>query len=439
MSPRGGGGSGGPKIGKVYTVSNDGEDFEQIGIQVYGHSGGSSLIWGANPNVTPGSKLVKGQQIIIPGKPPAVKLTGKADDEMTFMIDGIEIKMTSARIISTMDTGSDGWIGKTPWTPGADIAFDKATRPFGYPRAAAYIGNELIVGGRLYTVEPEMSDHGLVKGLHGFSFTADIIDSHMQPPYEFNNVTLKQLADALLPPFGIKAVWETEVGAKFPRVTANEGDTVFGFFAKLATSRGMLVSCTNEGDLLFLKAKTDGATVGTLEEKQPMVTEWKARYDGRKRFHTYKCITSGAKQGAVVPIWSQMKPGGQSGPAKQGPSTIISTDPAVPLGRNLVFKADDTTPGNIKDAARWKRNRQFVDALTQPYPVIGWYAPDGTLWKRNTLVTVVSPTLGVPKGFTFCIRSVEFMLDAQHGRTAILHLVPPQAFTGKDLGEVWTL
>lgn len=437
MSPRGGGGGAGPRMGSVYVTRHDGESPEHIGEQVYGTTKGAPLIWGANPNINPGTKLRKGQLVIIPGNPPPVKLTDKSDDDMTFLIDGNEVKMTSARIISTMDTASDGWQGKTPWTPGADPAFDKATRPFGYTRAAVYIGNDLIVGGRLYTVEPEMTDSGLVKGLHGYSFTADIIDSHMVPPYEYNNVTLKQLADALLPPFGIKAVWETEVGAAFPRVTANEGDTVFGFFAKLATGRGILVSCTAEGDLLFLKAKTEGDTVGTLSEDQPMVIEWKAMYDGRKRFHAYKCITSGAKQGAVVPLWNQIQPGAAASPAKRGPSTIIEIDPNVPVGRTLVFTADDTQHGNIKDAARWKRNKQFVDALTQPYPVVGWYAPDGSRWKCNTLVTVVSQVLGVPNGFTFCIRSVEFILEHDK-RTAILHLVPPQAFSGKDIGEIWS-
>lgn len=439
MSPRGGGGGGaGPRIGKIYEVRQDGEEPEQIGTQVYGSAKGGSMIWGANPNLSKKSKLIKGQKVIIPGKPPAVKLTGKNDDEMTFIIDNVEIKMTNARIIRTMDTASDGWTGKTPWTPGADPAFDVATRPFGYSRAAAYIGNDLLVGGRLYTVEPEMSSEGLVKGLHGYSFTADVIDSHMQPPYEFNGYNFKQLSEALLPQFGIKAVFETEVGAAFKRITAHEGDSVFGLFAKLAAARGMLISCTNEGDLLFLKAITEGTPVGTLIESEPMCESWKAVYDGRKRYHTYKCIVSGAKQGAVVPVWSQIKPGTSATPSKQGPSTIISTDSAVPLGRNMTFRADDTTPGSIQDAARWKRNRQFVESLTQPYPVIGWYAPDGSRWKPNTLITVVSATLGVPKGFTFCIRSVEFIMDHDK-RSAVLHLVPPQAFTGKDLGEVWSL
>jgi len=171
MSPRGGGGSG-PRIGTVYRNNEDGGDLEVIGTQVTGSPKGGAVIWGANPNIASTStKLKKGQLIIIPGNPPPVKLTDKDPDMMTILIDGIEVPMTSSRILRTMDTCSDGWTGSTPWTPGADPAFDRATRPYSYVRSAAYIGNELMVGGRLYTVEPEMTDNGLVKGFHGYSFT----------------------------------------------------------------------------------------------------------------------------------------------------------------------------------------------------------------------------------------------------------------------------
>jgi len=108
----------------------------------------------------------------------------------------------------------------------------------------------------------------------------------------------------------------------------------------------------------------------------------------------------------------------------------------VPRSRWTTFHADDTTPGNIRDAARWKRNRTFVDALTQELPVSGWYAPDGSLWRVNTRVTVISPTLGVPDGYTFTIRAVEYEYS-DRGRTATLSLVPPEAYTNMDVGIIW--
>jgi prophage tail gpP-like protein len=427
----------------VYEVTEDG-DLDKVAGEVYGNPSKSAVLQWSNPAYgTTGASRVgngvkKGEQLIIPGNPPPLRLTGKQPDDLTVLIGGLDIPQMSARIIRTMDTGTDGWTGRIAWVPGVDAGVDRVTRPFGYERAAAYIGNELLVAGCLYMTEPEMTERGMTKGLHGFSFTADAIDSHVQPPYEYNNVSLKQLADALTPPLGIKAVFTDEVLADaqiaFPRVTSHERDSIFTFLAKLATQRGILVSSTPQGDLFFLRANTEGKPVGTLQEKEPMVVGWKARYDGRKRFYAYKCITSGAKQGAVLQ-WDNPGHGAPSG--KAGPSLVISYDKTIPRSRFITFHADDTVPGNIHNAARWKRNKQFVEALTHEFPVTDWYAPNGKLWEPNTLVTVISPTLGVPDGYNFLIRQIEFILDDKR-RTAMLSLVPPNAYSEKDIGLVWT-
>jgi prophage tail gpP-like protein len=265
------------------------------------------------------------------------------------------------------------------------------------------------------------------KTLTGFSYTIDAVDSHVRPPYERTNVTLEQLAKEMCRSVSIGSVFEVPSGGKFARCTGHESDTIFVHLSKLATERGILVSCTTEGNMLFWRARVDSKSVGTLEEGKPGVTAWKADFDGRKRYHAYHCITAGMP--GAEPTW------GQAGTGKTGPSTITEIDPSVPLSRFLSFRADNTTPGNIKDAARWRKNRQIIDTLTQSLPVDGWYAPNGKLWEPNTIVTVVSPTLGVPKGYDFLIRAVEFVLEDR--REAVLHLIPPDAYTGKDLSDIW--
>ena len=70
------------------------------------------------------------------------------------------------------------------------------------------------------------------------------------------------------------------------------------------------------------------------------------------------------------------------------------------------------------------------------FPVSSWYGPDGKLWRENTIVTVKSPTMFVPNGFDFLIRSVEYEFTTE-GATAKLGLVPPQVFTGDPIDEPW--
>lgn len=430
---RGGGGNR-PIPGRQYVVNQDG-DLDEMATQAYGDPGGSAKIWGANRPRK--SKSVKrGEVFIIPGEKPADQLTGKAPEDFTVIIGGVEVPIMSGRIVRTMDTGADGWSGKIAWEPGQYREIDRVTRPYGYERTAAYLGNELQVAGCLYTVSPEMDHSGLSKELIGYSFTVDAIDSSMLPPYQSENITLKQLANELCGPLGIKAVFEADFGGAFTRTCADEGEKIFEHLAKLAAQRGGLVSNTRQGDMLFHRAKTEQVPVGTLEESQPLVMGWKAVYDGRKRYHAYKCITQGLKGRSTAPeIWGSTP----TGPAvKRSPPSVTALDTGCPRPRWLTFKADDVTQGNVKNAANWKRNRHFIDALTLPFPVSSWYAPNGKLWDTNTLVTIVSRTLGVPRGFTFLIRHVEFEFDHK-GRTAMLYVVPPEAYSGKDIGEIWTL
>lgn len=444
MSPRGGGGSNRPTPGREYVVKrtdDGGEYMEDIGVAATGKTGAAGVlpIWAANPQLTPTkTKLPAGTKLVIPGGTAPPKVSGKAPYDVTCVIGGKEIPLLSVRILRTMDTGTDAWSARIAWTPGADPTLDHVTRPFGYQRAAVFIGNALQINGRLYTVAPELTDRGRVKGLVGYSYTVDAVDSSVMPPYEVYGLGLKQLANYYCQAMGIEAIFTPEVAddkdfmAPFTKATAQEGERIFDHLAKLAAQRGGLVSCTPEGNLLFLRAAHGGKPVGTLREGEPMVTDWRAIYDGRKRWHVYKIITAGVKgRNAVLPVWESTVTSG-----KQLSSTISELDGDVPFSRFQTFRADDVTPGNIHHAARWKRNKCFADALTTPLPVDDWYAPNGKVWEPNTLVTVVSPTLGVPTGFDFLIRSVEFELDDK-GRKATLNLVPPQAFTGKDLGEIW--
>lgn len=405
-------------MSQQYTVTTE-TTLEQVAARVYG----DPSLWPRIQRANAIDTLYPGAVLIIPGVSKARDLPNRNPYDLTVVIDGYEVPLMDARLLRTMDTGADAWSGRIAWTPGRDPIIDRITRPYSYADAAAYIGGKLRVNGRLYIVSPELSTDGRTKALTGFSFTADAIDSTVKPPYERNGITLEQLAAELLEPIGIKAVFRTATGGPFERVTANEGDTIFAHLAKLASQRGVLVSSTPDGDLLFHKATTSKQTVGTIEEGQPGALIFAATFDGRARYNVYKCITPDSGTSLA---WD----------STGDPKTVIARDNRVPLSRFLTFQGDDTTPGNIRNAAEWRRSKQMVDALSIPFPVQDWYAPNGELWQENTLVTIVSETLSVPNGFDFLIRSVEYQLDSNR-RSAVLGLVPPSAYSGEPLGDVW--
>ena len=409
-----------PTPGKQYTIQDE-NTLSQVARRAYGNGNHWPRIWRANQSALRSGDpdlIFPGEVIFIPEiaelQRESAALTNRKPDDLSIILDGIEIKSTASKILLTMDTLSDGWTAIMPWTLGDNPELDARIAPYAYAPARVYIGGVLQISGYLYTPESELNELGTIKNLEGFSRTADLIDSDMRPPYEENNVTLRQRAEKLVQVGGIKAVFETDTGGKFDRVTAGETEKIGAHLGKLAFQRAVLQSSTPEGNVLYWNANVNGAPVATLQEGQPPVMKFRFRPDGRKRFNTYRAIST-------TPF---------------GANEAVVKDDRVPRSRIKTFRVSDSLAGEIEAAAKWARNRALADALTIPLPVEGWLDPNGKLWEPNTKVTVISPAIHVPNGFDFLIRSIQFSETAR-GKNAILNIVPPQVYTKEEIKEPW--
>jgi len=344
------------------------------------------------------------------------QLASKNKNDFTIVIGSREIKFQSARAIRTMDTAADSWTARVAWNPGQDADFDNLIKPYTYQDAKVFIGDERIITGSLYTPTTNKSNSGITVDLEGFSYTADAIDSTMVPPYEVSNITPEDRANQLLNHIGVKSVFDFNFGGPFDRLTAEITDTIFSHLQEMIGQRGGLFSSTPYGNALFTRAKTDGAPVGTLEAGGTFYNSIGGKFDGRKMFNSITAI-------------------GES-PGNTSKKATVN-DSSIPRSRFFTFKADDTTDGDIENAAAWKRSQLYADAYTIQLPVTGWYSPNGTLWRENTLVTVIDPVIFAPDGFTFLIRQVEYVLE-NSGRTAILSLVPPTVYSGGKIILPWS-
>ena len=107
------------------------------------------------------------------------------------------------------------------------------------------------------------------------------------------------------------------------------------------------------------------------------------------------------------------------------------------VSRHLNINVAESDDEDMVSTAEREAERATIDALTIPWPVSSWYsdANNTKLWTPNTMVSVISPTLSIPDGFDFLIRSVEYEYS-DDGTRAKLGLVPPQIYTGEPL-EIW--
>lgn len=409
-----------PTPGKQYTIQDE-NSLSQVSRRAYGTFTHWPRIWRANQSALRSGDpdlIFPGEIIYIPELAELLRdepdINNREPDELSIVIDGIEIRYSAARVMLTMDTASDGWTATLPWTRGDNPALDEAMIPYTYPPAKVYIGGVLKISGYLYTPEYSQGNDGTLVSLAGFSRTADIIDSNMHPPYEENNVTLKQRSRKLAQAHGIKAIFQAAAGGPFDRVTAGETETVGAHLGKLARERGLLQSDTPEGNLLYWEADTKSAPVATLEEGRPPVGRLTSKADGRRRFNSYRAIST-------TPF---------------GENESVVKDNRVPRSRIRTIRMSESMAGELSDAAKWERNRAMADSLTMPVPVAGWLNErTGLPWDVNTKVTLVAPSIRVPQ-FDFLIRSLE-LEERDNEKSGILNIVPPQVYTKEDIIEPW--
>jgi prophage tail gpP-like protein len=346
----------------------------------------------------------------------------------TLILNGREVPVIAGHLTRSIDNVADQWTAEIPWTPGADPDLDKAVRFRSYADSRVYLGGSLQNSGRLYNVENELAKTGRTKKLEGASYTADLVDSTVSmdamthgidpdSPASLANPwtggSVWNFCNAILPPLGIGV--KTDLGdvdafytKPFEQIEMQLTETYAQVITRLAFQRGMLVTSDVHGNLFLTRPDQQQQPLCTLREGDEVVTQWKLKIAGRELWNRY-IVYSESGLGALELDDSE-------------------PDPNVPPSRTLAVIASLTDFGGLKQTSRFKRNQQIVKALTFSLPVTGWYTPKGALWQPNKLVTVVSETLEIPKGFTFLIKAVDFDYT-KAACSAILHLIPPDAYS----------
>jgi prophage tail gpP-like protein len=351
---------------------------------------------------------------------PELFLPGKEPDDLTIVVDGEELVLESARVIRSIDTGADAFSASLPFDP-SDEKLAELLKPYGYQSTAVYLGEDIVINGFLFIMENEFTTGGIRKIIEGATITANIVDSNLLPPYQYNKIKFEDIASTILEPFGIGIRIDSSaiqnLFEPFDRVVVEPTDKAFDFLAGLARQRGVLLTCNPEGELVATKAAS-GRPVASIKEEAPPQQEYRIRFDGRKRFAKYLVLGQTPKKVSI---------------------SASALDAVPPEGRiNIIKAGNESTQGNIQDAADWARSKAVADTMTFPVPVYSWYTkPDGDLWEPNTLVTIESAAMNIPDGFDFLIRSVEYEWSSG-GTPAVLNVVPPNVFTGEEIIDPWS-
>ena len=433
-----------PEAGRWYRVKS-GDRFTFLAGTLYGDQSKANVIVSANSFVlnrglSPEDYpwIYPGDALFLPLNPPVDKfkrlaerrLPGDNPDDFTLIIGGRRVPVEAGRVVRTMNTLSDQWSAKIAWTPFADPELDELIRPGSFSKASVYLGGELMINGQLFGIETILGNRQSAD-LTGYSYTVNMLDSSVVAPYERTNISLEAYCISQAYPHSVNVTIDDGVGQgpPFAKVSSDFQSKKGGEVIRLAAQRGLLATSDELGDLVITQAKTDGETVGSIQEGDPGAREYRAKFDGRARFRTTLALGSTGKRGRY-----------SNGARRSVPidryNTAVAIDENIIIDRNITFKPDDSDGQTIEDAAKWRKNKAIIDSMSTPFPYDDWYFK-GKLWQPNTLITVVSPSMWTgPQGYTYLIQKVEYIFEGG-GRKVILSLVPPEAYTKENVREPW--
>ena len=389
-----------------------GDTFETIARKVYGDDLKAADVRRANPGLS--EPLQPGASVNVPGAPED-STAGTLDvgpDEVTLKIDGRRFRYwTQVEISRSVDKLSAVTFA-APFDPD-DQAQRETFRPFTFRPVTVAIGDEDLFDGTMVAAMPSASPNTSTVAVSCYGRPGVLNDCPPPAsafPFEFNGLNVQQIAEELGKLFGVGVRFEADPGAVFRRVKLEPDKKILPFLIDLAQQRGLIITDTVSGDLLFTTTDDLYFPVATLRQgEQPLVSV----VPTFKPQEYYSDITA-MKSTKVGSRGSQYT-------AKNGRLEGVL--------RPMNFVAKDGRRADTATAARAKLGRMFANAASYVATVATWRDPAGDLWTPNTTVKVLYPNAMIYTEIELLIRDVVLVSDAK-SKVARLSLVFPEAFSG---------
>lgn len=400
---------------RQYTVIT-GDTFEIISRKEYGVETNAGLISRANPGAA--EPLVAGVELIIPVDPNAPQIISQlspsdSKNEVLLNIEKQRFRfwktVSIVRSLDTMDTVEF----TAPFEP-SNQAFRDTFKPFTYKDIDVIVGGEPLFTGTMLVPAPVVNPISKTVTVGGYSLPGVLNDCTLPAsafPLEFNNQGLKSIATTIAAVFGLSVEFKGNQGPIFERVAIDPKTKAFSFLIKLAQQRNFVISSTQKGKLLFQKSVEPGNPVANLVEGQPPIISITPEFKAQE----YYSHITGLAPTAI---------------GSKGSQHTVENSRLKDVIRPHTFKADDTIPGNVKEAAEAKAGYMFANTVSYSVVLSEWRDTQDALWKPNTTITLKAPGVMIYSEYEFIIRTAKFSKN-DDSKIAELKLVLPGSFSGQ--------
>lgn len=252
----------------------------------------------------------------------------------------------------------------------------------------------------------------------GYSLPGVLEDCEIPPslyPLQSDGLSLREIAQKLIVPFGLKMSIDPAVSSRmnsvYQKTTAKETQTIKSFLTELAIQKNIIVTHTSKGELLFTEAKA----------KQKPILNFGSE-DGIP-FTNMSLSFNGQAMHSHITVMKQADSDG----GNAGESTI--ENPYVPFvyrPKVLVQSSgDDNDTGKAaKSALASELKNLTLKIVTDRWEI------DGKIIKPNNIISVQNPEIYLYEKSNWFIESVNLTGDNVK-TTATLTCVLPEVYNGE--------
>jgi len=285
---------------------------------------------------------------------------------------------------------------------------------------------ELLVTGIILSQAFQSAPVRQMVSLGGYSLPGVLEDCQIPVstyPLQHDGLSLKQIAEKLIKPFGLKMKIDSSVADKMNAVfdisTAKESETVKGYLTSLATQKNIIISHNEKGELLFTSANTNQSTpllefdfsAGTIPG-----TEMDLSFNGQA-MHSHITVQKQANVDADTD-------GGNAAEATVRNPYVINS-----VFRPLVVSQSSGTDTDTEQAAKNIRAAELKN-LKLVIKTDRWEV-NRKIIKPNNYLTVINPEVYLYKKSTWFIEEIAFEGNEKQ-TTATITCCLPEVYNGKE-------
>ena len=306
--------------------------------------------------------------------------------------------------------------------------------PLSFKECKVYYDDELILNGILLSSIPSISESSKIIQITVAASASIINDVNIaaieaNSKFEFENMSLVEIANEICSPYGIKTVIENIYDFKpFSKVAIEPEQTIFDFLVDLIKDEGTLITNNSNGDLLFHKIISKLPSCIIEQDKYPFI-DASPSFNPQSFFTNIVALSEIDSDKNIKDTMGNYPMGNDILPAPLRNNKSIFN---ILLKRTHIFvcKVKKGITYDPYTSAKVKYGRMLANSISYTLVVEG-HKNNTTkeLYKKGDFITVYAPNAAIMQHTTFLIKELELNRTVRGGDITTMTLVLPESYT----------